>query len=111
MNDTVNPYDLILALTDTEAVEAVMIGSEMVEMLEILGEPPIVEVPGTMLDVPLTLEEARPFLDYEASAFSLNSISPMYAWTASWVITIVDEPIRGIRVPRHPTVGELPRWR
>ncbi|MHA6643648.1 hypothetical protein [Mesorhizobium sp. A623] len=111
MTDTVNPYDLILEQTDTEAVEAVMIGSETVEMLEILGEKPVVEVPATKLDVPLTLEEARPYLDYETAAFSLNTISPMYAWTASWVITIVDEPIRAIRVPRHPTVGELPRWR
>lgn len=105
MVDTVNPLELIVQAAGSETIEAVVISSINANLREMLGVPDIVQVPEDVRGAVLTLEDAKPYLDYEVDRLSINEHDPVMAWTAtSWVIQVgfSDSPIRATRVPRSP---------
>jgi hypothetical protein len=111
--ENVNPYRLLLDQADGEEIEAVVIGEAGMVLAQILELKMAAPVPQEKLSVPLSIEEARPFLDYEVCLFDVHNVHPVVVWTASWVISIpdVDGPIRAVRVPRNPRAGNPPDWR
>jgi hypothetical protein len=108
----VNPYRLLLEQADGEQIEAVVIGGAAMVLSEVLDFEMAAPVPKDKVGVPLSLEDARPFLEYGISQYDVHNVHPVVAWSASWVISIPDDdgPIRAVRVPRNPRAGNPPQW-
>ncbi len=108
----VNPYQLLLEQADGEQIEAVVIGEAAMVLAEVLDFEMAAPVPQDKCGIPLSIEAARPFLDYEIWERDNYNVHPATAWTASWVISIGggDAPILGTRVPRNPRTGNPPQW-
>jgi len=108
----VNPYRLLLGQADGEEIEAVVIGEAAMVLAEVLDFEMAAPVPEDKCGVLLSIDAARPFLDYEISQYDIHNVHPVVAWSASWVISIPadDGPIRAVRVPRNPRTGNPPQW-
>lgn len=109
----VNPYQLLLEQADGEQIEAVVIGEAAMVLAEALDFEMKAPVPQDKRGVLLSIEDARPYFDYEVWERDHYNVHPATAWTASWVISIGggDAPILATRVPRNPRAGNPPEWR
>ncbi len=106
-----NFYEQLAKIDASEKIEAIVFNDALMEyhraidMVDLIPEG-VPELPADKIGVRLTLDEARPLLDYEADDLREWCVHRFAAWTATRVISVFGEFPRLIALPRNP--GPLP---
>ncbi len=110
---TTNFYQKLVEIDAVEKIEAVVFNNELVEYHRALGAEDLIfeeipKLPEDKIDVLLSLEEARPYLDYEANDVQEWCVHRFVAWTATRVISTTSTFPTIFSLPRNPGVLPLP---
>ncbi|MBK3745584.1 hypothetical protein G3A39_41215 [Paraburkholderia aspalathi] len=111
MTETVNLYDLLTEAAAGEPIEAVVISKNNPVLRGMVGQTNAIEPDLSSCDIPLSLEEARPLLDYECDKLGGLELNNFVAWTATSIIIVKDRvPIRAEKFPRNPVAFSAFEW-
>lgn len=103
--DALNAFKEIQWLANGETVQAIALSWSTMNLVSMnLASLPdnIPALPKEKADTPLSLEEARQYLDYNLQPYE-TGYHPFVAWTENWIITVTGERPSFVRYPRNPS--------
>lgn len=103
--DALNPFREIQRLAGGETVQAIVLSwstMNLVSMNLALLPGNLPALPKEKADTPLSLEEARQYLDFNLQPYE-PGFHPFVAWTENWIITVTGERPTFVRYPRNPS--------
>lgn len=108
-----NYYNELVKEIAGNEIEAIVFNDKLIELsknLDGIVPEKVPELPVNLVGIALTMEQARPFLDYEITEYETFGYHPFVAWTANSVITVVGDLPRIISLPRNPDGGWNVEW-
>lgn len=103
--DALNPFREIQRIANGETVQAVVLSwstMNLVSMNLALLPDNLPSLPKEKADTPLSLDEAREYLDFNLQPYE-TGFHPFVAWTENWIITVTGERPSFVRYPRNPS--------
>ncbi|MEN3145238.1 hypothetical protein ABDF71_24930 [Ochrobactrum sp. WV_118_8] len=103
--DALNAFREIQWLANGETVQSVVLSwatMNLVSMNLASFTENLPALPKEKADTPLSLDEARQYLDYSLQPYEAG-FHPFVAWTENWIISVTGERPTFVRYPRNPS--------